>query len=996
MADGDEDAGWGFVVAHHDFPAQEKGDLKLTQGDVVRVLQATNDEWLEGVLGDNQGIFPLNFVNRTDPPNNGRAEATESHTAAAASSDLSFRAGDTIDLLQRPSATHYRGRLHSKEGLVPTSKIRVTTALVPYAIASFDFDEGQAGDLELRIGDNIVLLKQVNDEWLQGYSRRTHKKGMFPAAFVDVKVTLDEASVMHVKTAPPPARKASLGKHPAPSKPPPPATTPPARSLPPPRKSPKATQRRQSSTKTSPSSSRPKGAAVALYDYTSTEQGDLQFHAHDEIVLLKQVNPEWYEGFVRTQPAVKGIFPANFVHVTKEIPPSPAPSPQQARAPAPAAKAKPPPPKPQPQPQPRQSAAPPAKPYAPPPKRASATPSSTSAQAPTATASTTTATPAPKPKPIPKPKAKPKPTPKPPPPAPAAKTAAPPPATAVTTARTTTTTTTAPAAPAAPAMSAAATAEQERRKPSPRPPPSSNHPRHGSPDLKPMRAAPTPTRNAPRPPQATAAPAKKAVPSVCRPPGAVPLRRAPSTRPAAETVQQRRLSMGKPEKPQTKPRQTHTQAPAKPAPRPRPQPKPRAERPVRPRSRVLSMSIQDQSAKQLSSVHEEPEETLEEQIARLEALHDEALDREIGFETLLSVMTDLDDDQRQEKEEQLEAARREVADLEEQLNTLYAQRGDVNEEESDMSLSESQILPNGRDLGSVKQAISELNARIEELEQELADEKKQAKAAQKLADLASLDTATAKMDVSQVQAEAQRHQQLIQTKELFISSLQAEREGLIAQIPEHLRQRDSMLVREVEMLEQVAATEAEQHELQEKKAKKRANVSKELVETEEEYLDNLLLCKQAYLDPATGLPSKTGFDVAILFGNLEEVIDVVQAFCLRLKREHEKPVEQQEFGRAFWYVGAEFLTLMDGDHHGRMTHDTGDLTPQDTVPEAIGMAVVVWTFEAESEIEVSCDENEEVEVLSYEDPDGNSEWVLIRRSTGEEGYVAANFLQFDS
>ena len=32
-------------------------------------------------------------------------------------------------------------------------------------------------------------------------------------------------------------------------------------------------------------------------------------------------------------------------------------------------------------------------------------------------------------------------------------------------------------------------------------------------------------------------------------------------------------------------------------------------------------------------------ETLDEQIVRLEAEHEEALDREIGFETLLSVMT---------------------------------------------------------------------------------------------------------------------------------------------------------------------------------------------------------------------------------------------------------------------------------------------------------------------------------------------------------------------
>ena len=68
--------------------------------------------------------------------------------------------------------------------------------------------------------------------------------------------------------------------------------------------------------------------------------------------------------------------------------------------------------------------------------------------------------------------------------------------------------------------------------------------------------------------------------------------------------------------------------------------------------------------------------------------------------------------------------------------------------------------------------------------------------------------------------------------------------GLDGQIPDHLRERDAELAREVALIEKEAATEAEEHEIMEKKAKKRENVAKELVVTEEEYLDNLLLCKQ--------------------------------------------------------------------------------------------------------------------------------------------------------
>lgn len=55
-----------------------------------------------------------------------------------------------------------------------------------------------------------------------------------------------------------------------------------------------------------------KPCAVALYDYTTNESGDLSFRAGDVVTLVHEVNDEWLYGVIDDR---EGLFPQNFVDI---------------------------------------------------------------------------------------------------------------------------------------------------------------------------------------------------------------------------------------------------------------------------------------------------------------------------------------------------------------------------------------------------------------------------------------------------------------------------------------------------------------------------------------------------------------------------------------------------------------------------------------------------------------------------------------------------------
>ena len=52
----------GKCKALFEFMAEQEGELSLEVGDMIITTAWVNDEWLQGICHDKEGIFPVQFV----------------------------------------------------------------------------------------------------------------------------------------------------------------------------------------------------------------------------------------------------------------------------------------------------------------------------------------------------------------------------------------------------------------------------------------------------------------------------------------------------------------------------------------------------------------------------------------------------------------------------------------------------------------------------------------------------------------------------------------------------------------------------------------------------------------------------------------------------------------------------------------------------------------------------------------------------------------------
>lgn len=56
-----------YYISLYQYASNEAGDLDFNQGEVMLVIKKDGD-WWTGVIGDRQGIFPSNYVEKYDMP----------------------------------------------------------------------------------------------------------------------------------------------------------------------------------------------------------------------------------------------------------------------------------------------------------------------------------------------------------------------------------------------------------------------------------------------------------------------------------------------------------------------------------------------------------------------------------------------------------------------------------------------------------------------------------------------------------------------------------------------------------------------------------------------------------------------------------------------------------------------------------------------------------------------------------------------------------------
>ncbi|XP_030254347.1 SH3 domain-containing kinase-binding protein 1 isoform X2 [Sparus aurata] len=161
------------AVVEFDYEAQQDDELSLTVGDIIVNIRRDDGGWWEGELGGRRGLFPDNFVREIK-----KEAKRDGGQASMIKSELSNgRASPVSDPGVRPG----------RKG----EQIRKRRCK-----AAFSYVPQHEDELELKIGDVIEIIAEVEEGWWEGFLNG--KTGMFPSNFT--KEILNESDTPSLDT----------------------------------------------------------------------------------------------------------------------------------------------------------------------------------------------------------------------------------------------------------------------------------------------------------------------------------------------------------------------------------------------------------------------------------------------------------------------------------------------------------------------------------------------------------------------------------------------------------------------------------------------------------------------------------------------------------------------------------------------------------------------------------------------------------------------------
>ncbi|TKS87419.1 SH3 domain-containing kinase-binding protein 1 CD2-binding protein 3 [Collichthys lucidus] len=146
------------AVVEFDYEAQQDDELSLTVGDIIVNIRRDDGGWWEGELGGRRGLFPDNFVREIKK----EAKRDGGQTSMIRSDLSNGRASPVSDPGVRPG----------RKG----EQIRKRRCK-----AAFSYVPQHEDELELKIGDVIDIIAEVEEGWWEGFLNG--KTGMFPSNF---------------------------------------------------------------------------------------------------------------------------------------------------------------------------------------------------------------------------------------------------------------------------------------------------------------------------------------------------------------------------------------------------------------------------------------------------------------------------------------------------------------------------------------------------------------------------------------------------------------------------------------------------------------------------------------------------------------------------------------------------------------------------------------------------------------------------------------------
>ncbi|XP_034382847.1 CD2-associated protein isoform X1 [Cyclopterus lumpus] len=167
------------VVVEYEYDALHEDELTLRPGNVIKnVRYIEEDGWMEGDLNGKRGLFPDNFVKEVKKESK-EVKETKSEPKEEASQPLRREksAGNVANLVQRMSTIGIPtgGFLPQPPAASKKPKRRQCKVL-------FDYQPQNEDELELKIGDIVDVIEEVEEGWWNG--NFNGKSGLFPSNFV--------------------------------------------------------------------------------------------------------------------------------------------------------------------------------------------------------------------------------------------------------------------------------------------------------------------------------------------------------------------------------------------------------------------------------------------------------------------------------------------------------------------------------------------------------------------------------------------------------------------------------------------------------------------------------------------------------------------------------------------------------------------------------------------------------------------------------------------
>ncbi|XP_062386356.1 caspase recruitment domain-containing protein 8-like [Sardina pilchardus] len=202
-----------------DHVPQDVDELELKVGDVVEITEEVEEGWWSGVLNGKFGLFPSNFVKEMEESDdadadNGNTEAELKKRQCKALFDfapqyedeLELKVGDVVEIIEDVEEGWWSGVLNGKFGLFPSNCVKEmeesddadadngnTEAELKkrQCKALFDFAPQYEDELELKVGDVIEIIEDVEEGWWSGVLNG--KFGLFPSNCVKEMEESDDA-----------------------------------------------------------------------------------------------------------------------------------------------------------------------------------------------------------------------------------------------------------------------------------------------------------------------------------------------------------------------------------------------------------------------------------------------------------------------------------------------------------------------------------------------------------------------------------------------------------------------------------------------------------------------------------------------------------------------------------------------------------------------------------------------------------------------------------